>query len=228
MPRIVEYNNTQQLSGQPLESAAYSTERYGQLAGRAYQHLGNVGTSLINQVEQHVARRETAKLAAGFTTQQAALWSQLQDAKANGQMDDPNFVKKFMENAQNSLNNLGDGLMTSQAKDYYTKMNASVASHLFQTASTEHAQYESESQLNDVNKSLTVNSTLAYHDPGQAESLLGQMNTTIDTLAAQHNIPKPEAEKWKQSAAANIATSAAEGMINANPAQAYKDLTYDC
>jgi len=228
MPQIEEYNNTENLSGQPFEGAAYSMFRLGRAEAEAIQQGGNALRQGVNAVDQHIARAETNKIATNAAQMNQDLYAQWQQVKQNADPNDPNVAKKFYEETvQPALEKATDGYMTQAGQDAARRTAASLSTTWFEHTAADQANMDAAAVSNAAAGVTDSASSAAYSDPASLHHQLDLIQSTIGPLADSHNAGSAAKEKLIREASSKVVYSAYLGGIDKNSQQALTELQKD-
>lgn len=218
MPRIKEYSNTQAFDPGALVTAGRVQEVAGYQSGMALER----GISEVNQgikdTEQHIAQTETTKLAADMATAHAELADQWRQAVQKADPNDHELASRFMEkNVKPRLETMGQGLITQQAQDLYTRSSAGLSAELFTRSAADQAGLAGEAAITNLDTTKNQLSNVVRGDPSSLENVQSLANITIDGLVSAYGLPREKAEELGRSVRGEIAKAAAYGAADLNP-----------
>lgn len=225
MPRIKEFTNTQTIDAGPLAGAAQDQERAGYYAGQSLEQGATRIVQGIGIAEEHIASNESAKLAADLSTAHAELATEWEESLASADPNDHELATRFQEQkVKPRLAKIGEGLLTNQAQNNFTRMSAGVNADLFTKSTADQARLAGEAAITNLDTTINQQSNVSRADPtGLAHSLSFTKNY-IDGLVADHRIPREAAIKLQRQAQEKIAQSAIDGAIEKNASAAAEAL----
>lgn len=225
MPKLKEYNNTQDFSGDPIAGAARSQEQAGYYGGAAIRQGFEGISEGIKGAEQHIAQNETSKLAADLATAHAELADQWRDAVQHADPNDHELASRFMEQkVKPRLAGLGDGLITEQAQQAHERASAGLTAELFTKSAADQANLAGEAAIANLDTMRNQYSNVVRNDPTALNSVQALTQASIDGLVAAHGLPREAALKLSNQVLAENAKSAAYGAADLNPDEAKASL----
>lgn len=224
MPKIREYNNTQDFSGDPVAGAARSQEQAGYYGGAAIRQGFEGLSEGIKGAEQHIAQNETSKLAADLATAHAELAEQWRDAVQHADPNDHELASRFMEQkVKPRLAGLGDGLITEQAQQAHERASAGLTAELFTKSAADQANLAGEAAIANLDTMKNQYSNVVRNDPTALASVQALTEASVRGMVASHNLPAEAGIKLTNQVLAENAKSAAYGAADINPDAAIKD-----
>jgi len=218
MARIPTYENKAQLDPGIISMAARRVEVAGDESGAAIQRgLGAVANG-VQSVETHVAQNETSKLAADFATAQAQLTAEWNDTVRKADPNDHELADRFMnERVGPTLDKLGDGLLTTQANEMYTKAVAGLKADMFVKATADQSNLAGAAAVANLDKVKNQLSNLVRDDPTSYQGAQVMAKSVIEGLVQAYGLPREKAIALAADVNGQIAKSAAIGMADRNP-----------
>lgn len=187
MPRIRQFNNTQTINPQPLEQAAYRVERTGMLAGEAVRQGFDQAARATGEVENAVAQSETSDLSNKIAQLDLDTTQKYEDAKQNGDPNDPQFASKFVaNNIDPALEKLGEGLTTPQAQRMFQEASLQMRKEYIKRGIADQASFAGAASITNFKQTVTSLANSATNDPTSTDHAANLLETLSQHLPAEH------------------------------------------
>ena len=226
MPNIRTYENKD--GGFTANNMAATADSF---AGNALrQDLSGAGQAIgqgINKAGQeyvaHEVQAETSDLTAKYAQTFEQLTQSWNDAAKNADPNDPDTGKRWREEVmQPALQQLSDGLHTDQAKEHAQRLGVQLEAHMFEKTVADQSTIAGNAAVSNVNTMVNSLSNAVASDPTAMRGAMPMLEQSIDMVVSSHpNLSPAQASALKtrmlDEGKANIAKSAAIGMIDKNP-----------
>lgn len=221
MGKIREYTNTQGIDTGPLSTQARAVQEAGYYSGQSYRQGVDALRTGVQEVEQHVAQNEITKLSADMATAQAELSTQWNELASSADPNDHELAANFLEKvAKPRIAKIGEGLLTEQAQQMFTKASAGLNADLFVKTTADQSQLAGQAAILNLDTVKNQLSTAVRNDPTSFKGALNMVDLTTEGLVKAYNLPRGKAMEMSHEIKSELAKSALIGMADANPAAA--------
>ena len=228
MPRIVQYENKENINAEASTAAAPGLSfvaRSAEIAGQEKAAAIGQGVRAARQgldvVEQHVAQSETSKLSADFATAQAELTTQWNETARKADPNDHEVADRFLrEVVTPRLEGIGGDLLSPQAQAMYQKASAGLKADLFQKTMADQATLAGNAAIVNLDTVKNQLSQTVRVDPSSFKSAITMANLTTEGLVQAYGLSRDKALQLGMPIREEIAKSAFIGMADKNPAEA--------
>lgn len=219
MPTIREYQQTSQVIG-PADTREFNAEHFGAASGSAVEKFGNQLSQVGEVIKKNQESQEVSDLNAKFADVHAQYTNEFQKQLQDGTLDST----KFMDNFNDNVQNLSDGIQTAAGQRHFNELAATYQSHFAQTAIAGSAQLAGEKAKNDYAAVLDKSSSALLNDPSSFDVAKQLHDQTIDSLVEFSGLPARHADDLRTKGTTELAKSAVEGWIRLNPSEAQQQL----
>ena len=200
---------------------------YNEAGGAVARGLTRVGMA-ADTIQKHIANQEiTQGMSAGIKLFSGLdqSWNQL---ARNANPNDNTVAPKFMsETAQPQIEKFVQSFDTEQGRQWAQRFAAQMTGRLNRTMVADTAQRSADAAVANVTQFANHASTLAYENPGTVDTLLGQVDHSVQALIdSTPNLSADAAEKLRTVTATkmkeSLVTAAFKGLADHAPAEAQK------
>lgn len=226
MPNIRTYENKD--AGFSANNMAATSQSFAGSALR--QDLSAAGQAIgsgINKAGQAYVdsqvQAETSDLTAKYAQTFEQLTQSWNDAAKNADPNDPDTGKRWREEVmQPALDQLSDGFHTGQAKEHAQRLGTQLQAHMFEKTVADQSTIAGNAALSNVNTMVNSLSNAVASDPTAMRGAMPMLADSVEMVISSHpNLSASQASalrsKMLDEGKANIAKSAALGMIDKNP-----------
>lgn len=212
MPRLAQYENTENVSAAPLEGAAYSVARYGRQAGEDISRgAGEVG-SAVNQLGEAAAQNETMALAKKASDTDLNLDAQYAALKENTDPNDPQAMAKlsnfYQDTVQPAYDQLGADLGSKQAKEFFQTHAIARQQEFGRRIIADHYQLAGDAAVSNFQDIADNGAKRLELDPSNLDDVLGSIQR------AGAGLPPNVRDRAVREATNHVADFTAETLFN--------------
>ena len=191
----------------------------GAMADAAGQNaLGGIGKGmqkLGSALQEHAAQTETSTLAAQSATLHAELTNEWLNIKRTADPNDHEMAEKFMDSAQQRIDQLGDNLTSPIARQQFERTSANMKADFATRTLADQAQIAGEAAVQNSQIQTNAYASSVLADPDSFGSVIAHDQESLSGMVQAGSLPQTEAIKLHRENAAQYAQSAVFGYTRA-------------
>lgn len=235
MPRIKEYTNQvggpQDLPLAQVTRQAYASDFNGagvgaSMLGNAIERGANDLTQAYRLMEEAKARQEVTDAAVELSRFNASAAHELNNAKNSGAMDDESYTEQFMARISTNLDSVGQKFQTAQGRQAWERGSAATQAHYLVQAGEAQAQMAGVKKVAQFKDFVNFSANAAMANPFDHDRVQQSVSDVLhDPRGEFARIGADKVPELENIAKAQIAQSAAQGVIRMDPALGMELLT---
>lgn len=179
MPRLDEYNNTQNVNPGVVDETARSVAAYGRQAGSDIDRGASAIGNAFNQLGEAAGQNETMALAKKASDTDLQLDTEYADLKQNTDPNDPASMEKlsnfYTDNVQPAYDKLGADLGSKQAREYFQAHSISRQDEFGRRILTDHYQLAGDAAVSNFQDLVDNGGKRVELDPSNLHDVLGSI-----------------------------------------------------
>lgn len=179
MPRLQEFDNTQNVNPGVVDETARSVAAYGRQAGSDIDRGASAIGNAFNQLGEAAGQNETMALAKKASDTDLQLDTQYADLKQNTDPNDPASMAKlsnfYTDNVQPAYDKLGADLGSKQAREYFQAHSISRQDEFGRRILTDHYQLAGDAAVSNFQDLVDNGGKRVELDPSNLHDVLGSI-----------------------------------------------------